>query len=293
MEDNRDDLSLVAASPFNLKGALSVLLRRRWVIIGTFVPIFAAVALYTLRQPKVYAASASMIIEVAGPHVLDGQVQDVSDSATNGYWWSREYTETQFKVITSRAVAERVVEKLGLDRDPSFLGLEGTVDHKQREDVTRDIDATAVLQAKISVVPVKDSRIAQIVVEDSSPQRAALLANEVAEAYIAENLGLRLKASESANRWLEERLAELEQKSKHSEMAVYDFKKDADMLTTSLEDRASMVSQRLNAYNGALTDVGTRIAGLRARVEALKRLYSAPEDAKNPEWSSSSERSFR
>ena len=80
-------------------------------------------------------------------------------------------------------------------------------------------------------------------------------------------------------------MAELEQKSKHSELAVYDFKKDADMLTTSLEDRASMVSQRLNAYNGALTDVRTRIAGLRARVEAIKRLHSSVDDAKNPEWS--------
>ncbi len=115
MDDTGAELSLASASPFNFKNALSVLLRRRWVIVGTFVPIFAAVALYTLRQPKVYEASASMIIEVAAPHILDSQVQDVSDSASNGYWWSREYTETQFKVITSRAVAERAVEKLGLD----------------------------------------------------------------------------------------------------------------------------------------------------------------------------------
>jgi polysaccharide biosynthesis transport protein len=285
LDDTGAELSLASASPFNFKHALIVLLRRRWVIIGAFVPIFAAVAVYTLRQPKVYEASASMIIEVAAPHVLDSQVQDVSDSAAGGYWWSREYTETQFKVITSRAVAARAAEKLGLDRDPSFLGLEGIADPKKREELMRHTDAAAILQSKIAVVPVKDSRIAQIVVEDSSPQRAALLANEVAASYIAETLALRLEASESANRWLEDRLAELEQKSKHSEIAVYDFKKDADMLTTSLEDRASMVSQRLTSYNGALTDVRTRIAGLRARVEAIKRLRSSVDDAKNPEWS--------
>ncbi len=279
------DFVLASASPFNFKNALSVLFRRRWVIIGTFVPIFAAVALYTLRQPKVYEASASMIIDVAAPHVLDSQVQDVSDSAASGYWWSREYTETQFKVITSRAVAARATEKLGLDRDPSFLGLEGIADSKKREELMRQMDAAAIVQSRISVVPVKDSRIARIAVEDSSPARAALIANEIAEAYIAETLALRLKTSESANRWLEDRLAELEQKSKHSEMAVYDFKKDADMLTTSLEDRASMVSQRLNSYNGALTDVRTRIAGLRARVEAIKRLRSSVDDTKSPEWS--------
>jgi polysaccharide biosynthesis transport protein len=285
LEKTGAELSLASASPLNVKDALSALLRRRWVILGTFVPIFAAVALYTLRQPKVYEASTSMIIEVAAPHILDGQVQDVSDSATNGYWWSREYTETQFKVITSRAVATRVVEKLGLDRDPGFLGVEGIADQRRREELMRHMDAAALLQSKISVIPVKDSRIARIIVEDSSPQRAALLANEVADAYIAENLALRLKTSESANRWLEERLAELEQKSKHSEIAVYDFKKDADMLTTSLEDRASMVSSRLNSYNSALTDARTRIAGELARVEAIKRLRSSVDNAKTPEWS--------
>ena len=227
-----------------------------------------------------------MIIEIAPPHVLDSQVQEVSgDSASGGYWWSREYTETQFKVITSRAVAERASEKLGLDRDPSFLGVDGVTDQKKRDELMHHMDAAVLLQSKISVVPLKDSRIARIVVEDSSPQRAALLANEVAEAYIAENLALRLKTSDSANRWLEARLAELEQKSKHSEIAVYEFKKEADILTTSLEDRASMVSQRLNSYNGALTDVRTKIAGLRARVEGIKRLHSAVDDAKNPEWS--------
>lgn len=115
MDDIGAEPSLARASPFNLKHALGVVSRRRWVVVGAFVPIFAAVALYTLRQPKVYEASTSMIIEVAAPHVLDNQFQEVSDSASSGYWWSREYTETQFKVITSRAVAERAVEKLGLD----------------------------------------------------------------------------------------------------------------------------------------------------------------------------------
>ena len=141
------------------------------------------------------------------------------------------------------------------------------------------IDAPGLLMSKLTVSPVKDTRIVNVRVEDIDPKRASLLANEVAEAYIAENLALRLRISESANRWLEERLGELEEKTKQSEIAVYDFKKDADMLTTSLEDRASIVSQRLNTYNGALTDVRTRVAGLKARVDALESLRSG----KNPE----------
>ena len=56
------------------------------------------------------------------------------------------------------------------------------------------------------------------------------------------------------------------------------------MLTTSLEDRASIVSQRLNTFNGALTDIRTRIAGLKARVEAIKSLRRGRTPPSDPMW---------
>ncbi|HLL53724.1 MAG TPA: polysaccharide biosynthesis tyrosine autokinase, partial [Myxococcaceae bacterium] len=141
-----------------------------------------------------------------------------------------------------------------------------------RDDVMRSFDAPSALQGRIRVTPVKESRIVNITVEDGDPQRAALLANEVAEAYMLENLALKLRVTETASKWLEDRLNDLEGRAKKSELAVYDFKKDQDVLTTSLEDRANVVSQRLTTYNTALTDVRTRIAGLRARVDAIGEL---------------------
>jgi capsular exopolysaccharide synthesis family protein len=266
-----------SASGIDFRAIWQLVLRRRWVILAMTVVVFAAVALYTLRQPKVYGATTSLVIDSAAPRVLDNQVQDVSEPSTAAYWFTKEYTETQINIIMSRAVAERTVEKLGLQSDPEFLGVDRILDPSVRASLMTKIDAPGLLRSKLSVAPVKDTRIVNVRIEDTDPKRAALLANEVAEAYIAENLALRLRISESANRWLEERLGELEQKTKQSEIAVYDFKKDADMLTTSLEDRASIISQRLNTYNGALTDVRTRIAGLKARVEALETLKSGAE----------------
>jgi capsular exopolysaccharide synthesis family protein len=272
------------ASGIDLRAIWHLAVRRRWVILATAVTLFSAVALHTLRQPKVYGATTSIVIDATPPRFLDSQVADVSDPGTGGYWYTKEYTETQTSIITSRAVAQRAVEKLGLDHDPAFLGLASIQDPKAREAAMRNADAPGILQGKLIVVPVKDTRIVDVRVEDFDPNRAALLANEVAEAYIAENLALRLRISETANRWLEERLTELEQRTKQSEIAVYDFKKDADMLTTSLEDRASIVSQRLSTYNGALTDVRTRIAGLKARVDAIDSLRRNSDTAKDPAW---------
>lgn len=273
-----------AGTGFDFRAVYHLFLRRRALILGTAVVLFAAVTLHTLKQPRIYGAMASIIIDAAAPRVLDNQVQDVSEAGTGGYWFTREYTETQTRIITSRSVSARVVEKLGLQSDANFLGLGGIKDTRAREAAMKSIDGVAVLQGKLSVVPLKDTRIVTVRIEDDDPKRAALLANEVADAYLAENLDLRLRVSESANRWLEERLSELEQKTKQSETAVYDFKKDADILSTSLEDRANFVSQRLATYNQALTEIRTRIAGLKARVDAIDGVRRAAVPGNELEW---------
>jgi polysaccharide biosynthesis transport protein len=259
---------------FDIRTYLLVLSRRRWLIAVTFVVVFSAVALQTLRQPKIYESSTTLIIDTTQPQFLDDQVKEVLNTSTGAYWSMREYAETQERVIQSRSVAQRVVEKLGLENDPAFLGVRPPTTAAEREALSKSADAVALLQGRISVVPIKDSRIVKITVADTSPERAALLANEVATAYLDENLALKLRTTESATRWLEDRKAELEGKNKASETAVYDFQKRQDMLTASAQDRASMVSQRLTTYNTALTDVRTRNAGLKARADAIRKIRS-------------------
>lgn len=283
-----------ARNPINLAAYLHLFWRRRWVTLSTLVLILAGMGLYVWRQPKVYQATASVIIDLTAPRFLDNQVQDVTDNqGAASYWYNREYYETQHKIITSRAVSTRVVEKLGLQNDPSFLGLDKIADPKVRSEVMAKADAPSILQSKIRVAPVKDSRLVNIIIEDLDANRAALLSNEVAEAYMSETLALRLRVTDNASHWLEERLTDLESRSKKSELAVFEFKKDADMLTTSLEDRASMVSQRLTTFNGALTDVRTKIAELKARVSAIQSMRNAsPDDSRWAEGLPSTEGNF-
>ena len=257
-----------------LKTYVRILIRQKWLVSLFFLAVVGSVALYTMRQAKVYTAAVSLIIDVAAPRFLDRDVQDVNSDSYSNYWANKEYYETQHRVITSRAVAQRVVDKLGLDADPSFLGLEKITDVKLRAQRMQDSDAAAILQGKVKVVALKESRVTMINIEDSDPKRAALLANEIAEAFVQENLALKLRVTENASQWLDERREGLEQSSKASELAVYNFKKQQDMLTTSLEDRQSMVSQRLVATNAALTDIRLKITGLRARVTAIRSVQS-------------------
>ncbi len=255
----------------DLRYYVRVLLKRKWLILLVFALVVGATTLWARNQPKVFAAQISLIIDSKEPRFLDNQIQDVNNDSTSAYWANKEYLETQSKIITSRAVSQRVVEKLGLNNDPEFLGLT-RLPEAQRDEAMKRMDAVAMVQGKIKVESLKDSRVTFIKIEDAEPNRAALLANEVAQAYIDESLSQKLKVTENASKWLDERRDSLSDSARASEMALYAFRKQSDMLSTSIDDRANMVSSRLTATSQALTDVQLKIAGHKARVAAIRNV---------------------
>ncbi len=253
-----------------------VIARRRWLVIPFFAAAVLATALVTLRQTRIYDATCTIIIDLSAPKVLDQQaVQDVVESGPGGYWYSKEYYETQYKVITSRAVAQRVADKLQLGTNLAFLGLDKISNAEEQERLRLKADPAAVLQRSLRVEPVKDSRVVRIRVESPDPEQAALLANAVAEAYIAENLAVRTSTTQNASEWLEQQLADLEVKLEKSGRDLFEFKKQNDIVSTSWEDRQGMVSQRLTAINDALTKTRVQRAQLQARNEAIHALGKA------------------
>ncbi|WP_242392050.1 GumC family protein [Anaeromyxobacter oryzisoli] len=263
----------------DLRAYWRVLVRRRWTILAVFAAVVLLTLVATLRQPRVYAATATLIIDLQAPKVLNNKdVQDVVETGTSSLYSSKEYFETQYKIITSRAVAQRVIEKLQLARDPRFLGLEGIKDTAKLEQALAKLDPPAVLQDRLSVVPVKDSRVVKLVVEDRDPKWAATIANAVADAYIAESLSVRANTTQSASDWLEQQLADLEAKLAQSGDALYKFKQAHDIVATSWEDRQNVVSQRIAAINDALTKAQVQRATLEARNELLTKSVDALKD---------------
>ncbi len=262
---------------------LRIFLRRKWLILLIFAVCTGVASLYATRQPKVFSSQISLIIDPKEPRFLDAQIQDVNTEAGSFYWANKEYLETQYRIIQSRSVSQRVVEKLGLATDPEFLGLTKVTDEKRRQEIMAKIDVVAIVQAKIRVEPVKESRVSLIKIEDSDPTRAALLANEVAQAYIDEVLSQKLKLTENASKWLDERRDSLSDSARASELALYNYRKGADMLAASIDDRASMVSQKLQETSKALTEVQLKIAGYKARVTAIRGVQ-ATQGAEDRLW---------
>jgi succinoglycan biosynthesis transport protein ExoP len=246
---------------------LSLLWTYKWVIAGSTVLVGAAVIVWTLRQPRVYQASCTIEYDPNQLTPLGEEVEDVSNPL-GSFWMSREFFMTQNRIITSRAVAERVVEREQLHHDAEFLG----VPESQREgwEGVSVTDAAGVLQGRLSVQPVEDTRLVSIRVVGLNPRRAAEIANAVADEYIEKTIEDRSGSTHSAQRWLGERLDTLRTDLEESELALHRFKEQHNVLSVSMEDRQNLVASEIQHMNEALTQARTARIERMARVERIR-----------------------
>jgi len=250
---------------------------KRWRMIAAATAVVTALGfLWTYRQPKIYEGTCTVVIESTAPQVLEN-VKDVVTLGGGSYWSTKEFYATQFRIIKSQAVARRVVAVLGLAADPEFGGAANETDL-----------ANAVLD-RIRVDPLRDSHIASIIAEDMKPERAAQLANAFADAYIESNLDYKLDGTKNASLWLAEQEVDLRAKLEKSELGLYQYKKDKNLLAVSLDDKQSMTSQNLQHINQKLADVRAKrieLDSARKIIVAAKanpqERESLPEIRQNP-----------
>lgn len=228
------------------------LLRKRWRVPAITLILGAAIAfVYTIRQPKIYQASCSLVLEDRGPQVLEG-VRDVIEF---GSPW--DFMETQLRIIRSQQIAQKVLDRVGT----------------QWPALSRQ-DQVQALLGQVKVTSVRQSRIATITVRDRDPDRAARVANGFADAYVESNLDFKLDGARSASSWLGEQSVDLRKKLEDSELALYQFKKERGLLDLGLDDRQGMNRLNVQTLNAKLTDIKAR----RIEAESIRKLILAAKN---------------
>lgn len=139
-----------AADTLDLRDYLAVMRRRRFTILQVVVLVVLVAVGVTFLQTPQYAAESRVVVK---PNA--GNTDAVSEIVLG----SREL-ETQKELAVSLPVAEKVVESLGLDRDP--------------ERVLEDVTVTLV----------RDTQILELRATSTDPEQAAALAQGFADAYL-------------------------------------------------------------------------------------------------------------
>lgn len=248
---------------------LRLLWKHRWIILSGIAVALCIDALWVLRQPKIYAATTSVQFDPNPPRPLGRQVEEVESGGAGSYWNLREYYETQYRVAKSRGVAEGVVRRLGLQHDPDFMRVPA-----QRRAAWRSVeivDAANALLSRVRVEPVKESRLMNVTVEDTSPRRAQLLANTLADVYIQRNLDRRMSSTRDAVRWLTNQLDDLRDHLSRAEDALQTYRRAHGIVSDNFTDQRNILGNRISRLSEALTDAQTRRFTLAARVTEVQR----------------------
>ena len=128
------------------------------------------------------------------------------------------------------------------------------------------------LESNLTVEPA-GGRVVAIKYNSTSPERAAQIANAVANAYITDQLEAKYQANRIATNWLQERQQQLREQADVAQRAVDSFKKQNDIVTTDGGkplDSAQVpdLNSRLVAARAQTADVSARLNRLQAIVRA-------------------------
>lgn len=239
----------------------------------------------TLLMTPYYTSTATIEINREQDKVTN--VEGVTSSDSTGP--NLEFYQTQYSLLESRSLAERVVraqnlsakdsffETFNIDPDNSgFLADNSTVQSAAQRSARFKL-AADILQQHIIITPIRGSSLVEISFQSPNAGLSAQIANTWIEQFIASNLDRRFSSTADARKFLEEQLADLKQKLEDSERNLSAYADNKQIITLSSEQTISgktvsqktLASANLEALSAALASaIADRIA---AESEANRR----------------------
>jgi capsular exopolysaccharide synthesis family protein len=271
-----------------------VVRRYKWSILAIALVAGVIGVLNALSATSIYRAHARLWIKVNQPNISSVQYFE----AVPMHWL---FFQTQADIVQSHAVAERVVDRLGLS-DPSALpGAENSDDAAERSMSVADhlnnfiaefkswlpeelrpprpapLDAkerhAAFVDEVLSGVTISGGTESEVLVvgyTSKDPRTAARMANAFAESYIEYGLESRTSNVQEATSWLRVRIEELKKKATASEDALREFQAREGMVDTA--KREQIISAKLATLTTELIRAQSQQNEAEARYAQLKTL---------------------
>src|SRR5262249_8412512 len=241
-----------------------------------------------------YTATAQLYVDPRELQLVDRELtpraQDVSGLAM--------VVESQARLITSNSVLLRVIDDTHLDKDAEFggeskgalatvLGLFGL---QLRSGGTEAKDGpTATLHAltrHITIRKTEKSFVVDVEVWSTEPAKAAMLANALANAYLAESKSSQAIAARRATSDLSGRLKELQARLRNAENALAVYKAQNNFIGTQdallSDQQLSASNQRLAAAHALTLDAQARYHQIEAGRHASSDPGAIPEALQSP-----------
>lgn len=182
-----------------------------------FITVLALCAAVLLVVPAQYSAQTVLLMQP--------QADSVADKSTPAA--TPELVRSQLDVIQSRPVLEAAVQRLSLDADPEFAG-------RSRAGSPKAVSgAVERLSRRLSVDNDGRSFVIRLQVRSRDAQKAAKIANVIAQEYVALQRAQKVRSVKSITQRLSDRIDELRRRAEVAEAAAENFRRASNLVLLS------------------------------------------------------------
>lgn len=278
-----------------LRQYLRIAMRWRYVILGIVIASVLVGLIATLLMTPTYTAVTTVEIARESNKVTDLQGVERDASVAD-----QEFYQTQYGLLKSRSLSERVAMQLRLVDDPAFyerFGVSRSDPAFQLVDgrypaVGRDVRqrvAGEVLRAHLTVAPTRLSRLVDVGFTSPDPAFSAKVANAWAENFIQTNLERKIQATSYGRNLLQQQLGQLKAKLDESQRQLVGYASAERIINLPAQSsdgkstsERSIVVDDLTALNNALAQATAERIQAQARSQQAGRAGSSTEALANP-----------
>lgn len=261
--------------------------RWRWVLLGGVALGAITGILATTLMTREYASTARLEITRDTDRVVDIDSVERDTSVAD-----QEFYQTQYGLLQTKELSERVARELGLADSPAIIKMFGQQALLKGDQGNLLNPATRahrievmgkVLLGHVAVAPVRGSRLVDVTAVTPDAALSQRIADAWGKLFIETNLEQRYDASDYARRFLENRLEQMRAKLEDSERKAVEFAAREGIILLPTDSNAggkdsspssgdrSLVSDDLVTLNNALSIATAE------RMQAESRLTSRPD----------------
>ena len=239
---------------------LHLLLRYIWLFLA-IVLICAAVGAYmALRQPERYTATAVIQVEQQEQRVLRTE-ETVRLEAP-------DYLTTIVASLTGDSFLVRVAKAANLLNDPEFF--------EPRPEPYADAEIADRMRAIVSATVRRGTRLIDVAVTDTNPERAQLLAQTMVKEFMRQAVEQRVAAAQVANDFLRDEAEKLKAKLETSEEKLQKYKEEQNAV--SLQEDQNITVQKLKELNAQVGEAKNQRIKLESDMNLLRKIPATDTD---------------
>jgi polysaccharide biosynthesis transport protein len=252
---------------------LRTLNRYKWGILLVVIAVGMLASLYANSLRPVYRASATLLIEQSKPKVVTNQELYEAYTGT-----TRDYFLTQFEIMKSRDLAQRVVRLLQLTKHPEYDPRLRTMAWywawvperfqpapSGQAPSEKDLEESVVasVMGQLSLQPLRNTQLVKVNFDSHDPVLAERVPNTLAMIYILADQESRGEQTQRSMSFLNTQSEELKRKLDESERALQAFREQEKIVVSKGVSLAGPIRQ-LEELAVSLEDARKKRADLEA-----------------------------